>query len=143
MNNWKENLVVLETQNSWHEHPTALLFDPSGKHSRYIVAYSFNESNREWSHGDYYSDLSTAIYDFYGKTHSEYTIEGCTPDDVLEVYGDEYSQLDYNDARQIACNVNKVLSHMDDLYAEDLYCAVEEYVRTHKKHKRLEQENKK
>lgn len=133
MNDWKENLVMLETQNSWHEHPTALLFDPSGKHSRYIVAYGFNESNKEWSHGDYYSDLPTAVYDFYGKTRSEYTIEGCTPDEVLERYGDEYGWLDQNDAHQIACNVNKSLSCVDDLYTDDLFYAVDAYVTEHSK----------
>lgn len=53
----KENVVLCEFERY------TLLFDPTAKYNRFVVAFGFDSKTGEWSQGKYFSDLGQA-YDY-------------------------------------------------------------------------------
>lgn len=124
---FKDRLVVLDTRPGWDGQTDALLYDPGAPKNLtpFVIASGFDAESMSWRSGSYRRDLMDALCEFRGTINPKWAISGCTPDDVTELHGDYL--IDAEAAEEIAHEVNKRLSGVDDLYSEDIADCVEEW----------------
>lgn len=91
-----------------------------------IVASNFDAATMSWSSGRYFADANAAIAHFHGNPDPRWSIPGCTPDDMLGLYGEEH-RLSIDDARGIADRVNAALGADDNLFKDELHRQVTGY----------------
>lgn len=116
----RSDLVVLDTVPGWEAGDVdALLVYTRDKQTPYIVARGFNADTFAWSAGSYHGDLLEAVCDLHRASYSKWTIAGCTPEDVLELYRDEY-YVSYKDAERIANDVNERIGMRDNFFMAEL-----------------------
>ncbi|HIY83878.1 hypothetical protein [Rubneribacter sp.] len=123
----KSKLIVLSerTSRGWGEDAKdALIYNLAN--SELIVASNFDAATMSWSSGRYFADANAAIAHFHGNPDPRWSIPGCTPDDVLGLYGEEHG-LSIDDARGIADRVNAALGADDDLFRDELHRQVTGY----------------
>lgn len=124
---FKDRLVVLDTRPGWDGQTDALLYDPDAPKdlTPFIIAQGYDEEYKSWQAGSYRRDLLGAVCEFRGAINPKWAISGCTPDDVVELYGD-YCRFGPGDAEDVAHTVNEWISNYDDLFTDEIGVCVEE-----------------
>lgn len=118
----RNNLIVLETAPCcWDETQTdALLLHRGNRASPFIIAHEFDQRTFSWSSGSYYGELLPALLSLKGLADPAWSISGCTPDDVLERYGEDWL-ISREDAEGFAASVNERIGQRDDLFTEEIW----------------------
>ena len=118
----RNNLVVLETAPCcWDETQTdALLLHRGNRAAPFIIAHEFDQETFSWSSGSYYGELLPALLSLKGLADPTWAISGCTPDDVLERYGEDWL-MSREDAEWLAASVNERVGQRDDLFTEEIW----------------------
>lgn len=102
-------------------------------HQAYLASLKLSQDGPDGVTENRYSDLMTELEDRSGmadlerenadlkrlKTEHAWSITGCTPDDVTEVYGDRFD-ITPEAAAEIAGRVNAAVSGIDDLFSDVL-----------------------
>lgn len=116
----RTNLIVLDTAPGWEPGDVdALLINLRDEETPYIVARGFDAGTFSWSAGSYHRDLLSAMGDLHRTDYLEWAIAGCTPEDVVELYQDDFYVTD-RDARRIANKVNERMGMRDYLFEVEL-----------------------
>lgn len=122
-----DRLVILDTRPGRDGQTDALLYDPGAPKdlAPFIIAQGYDEEYKSWQAGSYRRDLLGAVCEFRGAINPKWAISGCTPDDVVELYGD-YCRFGPGDAEDVAHTVNEWISNYDDLFTDEIGVCVEE-----------------
>lgn len=122
----KDRLVVLDTRPGWDGQTDALLYDPQAPKdlTPFVIASGFDAGTRSWRSGSYRKDLMAALCEFRRENNPAWTISGCTPADVTELYSGVY-RFEPWEAEEVARTVNEWMSGYDELFSDEITACVE------------------